>query len=491
MGQRKNITTARSKNTSRKMKSATVGTHIKVPHKTRHMNADQVGFSSPRKQKRARRGMVSNVRDLGQSGFTKRSRVGKRDFGHELQAASKRRRILLLVIVLALAIIVAVTVGLNVWYQSLGSNVSLRDSNADTVLVSAKEDAPTYTLIAMDFDEASSGYAAPDACMLVRFAEEEPRISLLSVPASIEVSRSDGTEESLSRIAESQGDAALIDSVSKLLGCSINHFVRIDARGIRELTDALGGVEVLVTEEVDDPSAGDIYIGAGEQTLDGASALVYLRASNFSQGIDQQQQNIRDFFAQMLIKMVANGSKSLFGTLEATHHPFETDISARTLEAFANAIAGITAQNFVGAQVPGYEATSEGITYYVVSMSELSALMTAYTSGEPLQSNDEEQAYSPDSFTLTIRNGAGITGAAASMQSTLEGLGYTVTEIGNTDTDAYDETLIIYNDESMKPAAQAVLNTLGMGRIVFNELGYYTFGSDVLLVIGKDWKPLD
>lgn len=124
-------------------------------------------------------------------------------------------------------------------------------------------------------------------------------------------------------------------------------------------------------------------------------------------------------------------------------------------------------------------------------MSELSALMTAYTSGEPLQSNDEEQAYSPDSFTLTIRNGAGITGAAASMQSTLEGLGYTVTEIGNTDTDAYDETLIIYNDESMKPAAQAVLNTLGMGRIVFNELGYYTFGSDVLLVIGKDWKPLD
>lgn len=491
MAQRKNITTARSKNTSRRMKSATVGTHIKVPHNTRHMNADQVGFSSPRKQKRARRGMVSNVRDLGQSGFTKRFRVGSRDFGHELQAASKRRRLLILVIVLALAVLVAVTVGLNVWYQSLGSNVSLSNSDADSALVSAGEGEAVYTLVAMDFDEAGTSEHTPNACLLVRTFEEDPRVSLLSVPVDIEVTRSDGTQESLARIAEDHGDAALIESVSKLLNCSINHFLRIDARGIRELTDAVGGVGVLVAEEVDDPSAGDLYLGAGEQVLDGSSALVYLRASNFSQGTDQQQANIRDFFAQMLMRMVSDGSKSLFGVLEATHHPFETDLSARALESFAQSVAGITAQNFVGAQVPGYETSSDGVTYYSVSMNELSELMTAYKSGEALQSNEAEAVYSPESFTLTIRNGAGITGAAASMESTLKGLGFNVTEIGNTDVDAYDETLIIYNDESMKPAAQAVLNTLGMGRIVFNELGYYSFDSDVLLVIGKDWKPLD
>lgn len=491
MGQRKNITTARSKNTSRRMRSATVGTHIKVPHNTRHMNADQVGFSSPRKQKRARRGMVSNVRDLGQSGFGKRSRVGSRDFGHELQAASKRRRILLLVIVLALAVLVAVIVGLNVWYQSLGSNVSLRDSNADSALVKASEEDPTYTLIAMDFDEEDTENEAPDAFLLVRFAREDPKMTVLSIPANIEVTRTDDTEATLSRIAQDQGDAALIESISKLLSCSVNHFVAIDARGIRELTNAVGGVGIYVVEEVDDPSAGDIYIGAGEQLLDGSSALVYLRASNFSLGKDQQQQNIRDFFAYMISHMVAQGSKSLFGTLEATHHPFETDITARTLESFANEVAGITVQSIGGAQVPGYEASNDAMTYYAVSMGDLSELMTAYKQGQSLQGNEEVTTYAPDSFTLTIRNGAGITGAAASMQSTLEGLGYNVTEIGNTDTAAYDETLIIYNDETMKPAAQAVLDTLGMGRMVYNELGYYTFDSDVLLVIGKDWKPLD
>lgn len=492
MVQRKNITTARSRNTSRRMKSATVGTHIKVPHSSKHMNADQVGFSSPRKQKRATRGMVSNVRDLGSAGGKKPSRVGQRDFGHELQAAGTRRRILLLVIVLALAILVAVVVGLNVWYQSLGSNVSFRDSDATSALTAVSNEDPSYTLVSVSLDEPVTDESQPQALLLVRVAKEEPRVSVLSIPANIEITRSDGTEETLARTAKDLGDAALIQGVSKLLGCSINHFVKIDARGISELTDAMGGVGVQVVEEIDDPSAGDIYIATGEQTLDGASALVYLRASNFSKGIDQQQQNIRDYFAQMLMQMVRDGSKSLFVTLEATHHPFETDLTARSLEAFANSIAGISAGSFIGAQVPGYETSNGAMDYYAVSTGELSALMTAYKTGQPLEEDEEGvEVYAPESFTLTIRNGAGITGAAASMETTLEGLGYNVTEIGNTDTDAYDETLIIYNDDSMRPAAQAVLNTLGMGRIVFNELGYYSFGSDVLLVIGKDWKPLD
>lgn len=54
------ITQINSKLTSRRMRSATLGSH--VPRvRPAHMNADQVGFSSPRRQKRAQRGYVSNV----------------------------------------------------------------------------------------------------------------------------------------------------------------------------------------------------------------------------------------------------------------------------------------------------------------------------------------------------------------------------------------------------------------------------------------------
>ena len=57
---RKDITQINSKLTSRRMRSATLGTHVPKARPA-HMNADQVGFSSPRRQKRAQRGYVSNV----------------------------------------------------------------------------------------------------------------------------------------------------------------------------------------------------------------------------------------------------------------------------------------------------------------------------------------------------------------------------------------------------------------------------------------------
>ena len=50
------LTQARAKLTSHRMRSATVGTH--VPRRSsRHMNGEAVGFSSPRKRKRAARGI--------------------------------------------------------------------------------------------------------------------------------------------------------------------------------------------------------------------------------------------------------------------------------------------------------------------------------------------------------------------------------------------------------------------------------------------------
>ena len=83
---RKDITQINSKLTSRRMRSATLGSH--VPRvRPAHMNADQVGFSSPRRQKRAQRGYVSNVMPSAQG---PRSRTGYAR-GLEFSPGVKRR----------------------------------------------------------------------------------------------------------------------------------------------------------------------------------------------------------------------------------------------------------------------------------------------------------------------------------------------------------------------------------------------------------------
>lgn len=92
------------------------------------------------------------------------------------------------------------------------------------------------------------------------------------------------------------------------------------------------------------------------------------------------------------------------------------------------------------------------------------------------------------SFDVTIRNGGGITGAASSMSEALSAKGFNIADTGNTDTSVYSETLVIYNSSDEQAAAQTVLNAMGVGRLVENT-GSYSFNTDVLVILGKDWKP--
>ena len=88
-----------------------------------------------------------------------------------------------------------------------------------------------------------------------------------------------------------------------------------------------------------------------------------------------------------------------------------------------------------------------------------------------------------------MRNGAGITGAASQMADQLRASGFDVADVGNTDSPVYEETLVIYRDPTFEQAAQSVASALTSGRVI-NGGDYYTFDTDVLVVLGADWKPL-
>ena len=81
------LTQARAKLTSHRMRSATVGTH--VPRRSsRHMNGEAVGFSSPRKRKRAARGIVETILPVTSSGESSSQyarRVSRREFAQDIQ----------------------------------------------------------------------------------------------------------------------------------------------------------------------------------------------------------------------------------------------------------------------------------------------------------------------------------------------------------------------------------------------------------------------
>ena len=66
--------------------------------------------------------------------------------------------------------------------------------------------------------------------------------------------------------------------------------------------------------------------------------------------------------------------------------------------------------------------------------------------------------------------------------------GFNVTDVGNADSQVYEETLVVYKDEDKAACAQAVVDAMGVGRTT-NASAYYSFDSDVLVMIGRDYAP--
>ena len=450
------LTQARAKLTSHRMRSATVGTH--VPRRSsRHMNGEAVGFSSPRKRKRAARGIVETILPVTSSGESSSQyarRVSRREFAQDIQRKARIRRIVAIAVCLLVAVAVAAAVGVATFFGSLDAKLGLKDSDAASALVAPKADAKAfYTVVSADLDAPGSANATdgPDAIALVRVDEETRVVTVVSIPPTLQVSLKDGKKHPLREASTQEGDAALVSAV-------------------------------------DDPNAGDAYLPAGTQTLDGAQALTFLRASNFSNGLEVQAANQRELLTALSLRLLGEGRLSFLATLDNVGGSFQTDLSAAAALSVADALRGVDSSSVYGALVPGYETARDGASSYAVSSDAWKSMMELVAAGsEPVVEQTAPQV-DPGSFTITVRNGSGVTGGAGQIADALKDRGFDVTETGNTDTYAYDETLVVYNDDAFEAAAETVVASLGLGRTVPGA-GFYTFDTDVLVVLGKDWKP--
>jgi polyisoprenyl-teichoic acid--peptidoglycan teichoic acid transferase len=93
------------------------------------------------------------------------------------------------------------------------------------------------------------------------------------------------------------GMAALRDAIGALLGIDIHYEAEIDLYGFRDMIDSVGGVDIDVTQPIDDPEYDNVgfSIDVGRHHLDGKTALAYVRSrkglgdSDFTRAIRQQQ----------------------------------------------------------------------------------------------------------------------------------------------------------------------------------------------------------
>ncbi|WP_242511358.1 LCP family protein [Pengzhenrongella frigida] len=134
-----------------------------------------------------------------------------------------------------------------------------------------------------------------DTTIVLHLSADRTRADLVSIPRDTLVDipaceRSDGTSSKAQKgqfnsafsIGSESGEvsdaaACAWKTVEKNTNLLLDDFVVIDFAGFTRMVDALGGVPICVPNDMDSPKAG-LHLTAGQQTLDGTTALAFARA---------------------------------------------------------------------------------------------------------------------------------------------------------------------------------------------------------------------
>ncbi len=271
------------------------------------------------------------------------------------RARASRRRTVAKVLVSSLVVLAMVT-GLGVFflYRHLNDNLTVLEPG-DMLTdrpekASADEPAEPLNILVMGSDTREgegnaidnvSGAAGSDTTLLFHLSADRESAYGISIPRDSVVDRPRCTTAKGEKLpAEPDvmwneaftvgGPLCTVQQLEQLSGVFVDHYVVVDFNGFRDMVDAIGGVEVCIPEDIEDPEHG-INIPAGTREVSGREALNYVRARyTLGDGSDigriKRQQA---FIAAMAAKVVSGGMLArpdqLVGFLDAATESLTVD----------------------------------------------------------------------------------------------------------------------------------------------------------------------
>ncbi|MGW7602421.1 LCP family protein [Streptomyces antimycoticus] len=216
-------------------------------------------------------------------------------------------------------------------YQHLNNNISKIDVGENNAAVS---DGPmNILLIGTDRrdgkgnegygDAGSVGHA--DTTLLFHVSEDRSNATVLSFPRDMITDvpdctvKEDGQEKTIPGEAEVRFNTSLgqegrnpyctWQTVEKITGLNISHFMMADFNAVKEMSTAVGGVDICLGKDINDPKS-HLNLKKGRHTVKGEQALAFVRtrhAVGFGGDLDRiklQQQ----FLSSLMRKMKDSGT---------------------------------------------------------------------------------------------------------------------------------------------------------------------------------------
>jgi len=292
---------------------------------------------------------------------------------------------------------------------------------------------------------------------------------------------------------EAAGARLLIQTISGVTGVQIDHFAEVNLLGFVNISTIVGGVEVNLCNATSDPDSGADF-PAGVQTISGADALKFVRQrhglpSEFDRQVRQQVflagliRNVlssdlllnpgkqRQVISQIGSSVTVDQGLSLFDLAAQMQSVKPGDITFQTIPGLKSARedAGDVLEPTDPAALKAFFAT----------LSATSAAADTTAAAPSVAAAD------PGEVTVSVSNGSGVKGAAATAASALAAAGFHASSGGNAAT-ATDVTTISYATGDDAAAAAVAAQVPGAAVTVDDSL---TAGT-VQLVLGSDFNGI-
>jgi LCP family protein required for cell wall assembly len=281
--------------------------------------------------------------------------------GHQAPPRRHRRLRRTLIALGVLGVVLALAVGSGLWF--LGNRYGGNIARVGDVFAGLEQtprpaapspvagaDPVTFLLVGSDTRaELARGDlpdARSDAIMIARFSGDRQHAQVVSIPRDSWVDIPGRGNDKINAAYAFGGPTLLIQTVEQLTGVRIDHFAAIDFDGLIQVTDDLGGVDVVVAETT---SNGPYTFTAGVNHLTGDQARWYvgqrydLAGGDFDR-VRRQQNYLRSMFGKLFSQDVFTSPGKLDGTLLAVTSAVAVDdgVSNTAMATMAYSLRGLT-----------------------------------------------------------------------------------------------------------------------------------------------------
>lgn len=446
----------------------------------------------------------SSARDVGRHAVTGRSRPDARAERQARQEREhnerkqRRKRIAIIVLsVIGVVLLSGAAYGYSLWHkiETAIQAPERTSTTTETAEAEVQPDDPFTILLLGDDSRPGETMARSDTMIVAKVDPQTGQVWMLSIPRDTRVEIPGYGVDKINAATAYGGVDLAIETVEDFLGVKIDYYMTVNFTGFVEVVDALGGVYVQVDEEINDSAAAShsagaaAHIDAGYQLLDGEHALTFVRARHqYIDGDFSRMRNQQTFFKALAEQVKSSGNVlKIPSIVTALADHITTDMELSKIVKTALALKDVGSGNIYTATVTGTWETP----YVWPDEDVMEDLVARMEAGVSFDDTATVAPIGPSDVSVTIRNGAGISGVARAAGDILSEAGFVVADVGNAQRSDYETTLMIYDETSPDglAKAQAVLAAMPLGELAPSN-GEYTLTADVLVVVGQDWESV-